>query len=127
MRLGGTAHMMAGNDAVIATWSPIEHKLVQGIFLVFLRMLFPVRIVEVNTVCRIKILLLKRLEETVHHLLFRIIAEDEIQDDRKYNDDNRDQDHPVAALGRSRIIFSGIHQSHQSVPLKRAFEQQRSK
>src|SRR6185503_11484577 len=75
-RLCGAFNLMACDGAVLARWAPIQHELRQGILIVFLRMLFPIRIGEVEAISSVEIFVLNGRKEFVDHPVFRIKAEE---------------------------------------------------
>ena len=108
MGLGGTINRMAGDRSVVAAGPPVENELVESVVLVFVGMLFPVRIVVIDAVGLFVVLLFDRLEELIDDFLFRVVPEDEIQHGGDDDDNQSDQDNPVAPLRRPGIIFRSI-------------------
>src|SRR5437763_12950658 len=64
-------NLISLDDAPLSARPPILFEFIKRISFVIVGMLLPLRVMKINSVGRLKILLLKRGKEFIRHMLFR--------------------------------------------------------
>src|SRR5256885_16065781 len=103
---------MTANRAVLAGWSPVQFKGAEGIILIFLRVLLPIRIGHPEGISRFVIFVLDGLEEVVHDPLFSPVAKVISKISQKQNAEDSNYDDLLSPFIATGIVRGRLKESH---------------
>src|SRR5262249_55119055 len=106
LEFGGAVDGVRGDRPVVAGRPPVKLELREGVFLVLVRMLLPVRIGLVDGVRGLIVLAFEGLKEFVDHVSFRPVVKKEVPDQQRDHDHGHGgPDYAPAPPRRPWIVF----------------------
>src|SRR6202158_5616198 len=113
-RVGRSVNPVGFDKTPLAARTPVAIEVRVCVLRIFLLMLLPAGIVEINGVGGLVILALKRGEELVHTMLLRPVAVHPRQGGQSDYDHHRNRDLDLPPPRRRGVVGMGVEQGHKS-------------